>query len=104
MFIDNLRIRIEKLEGAIFGSEGTTTNTPSVTISSPASARNGTFTSDNMTTLQNVTAVIIFNGCVFRLYDNETGSGYKVYAYAHDGKLDRITVTINTRAWVLVKG
>lgn len=104
MFIDNLRIRIEKLEAAVFGSEGATGEVPTVTISSPASATNGTLTVENMTTLQNVTAVIVFNKCTFRLYDNETASGYKVYAYAHNGKFDKITVTINTRAWVLVRG
>lgn len=104
MFIDNLRVRVEKLEAAVFSNEASVIDNLEVTITAPKSATNGVLKDEDLQIITNNSASIIFNGDVFRLYDNETASGYKVYAHAHSGKFDKITVTLSTGSWVLVRG
>ena len=100
MFIDNLRVRVEKLEQAVFGRVNMTT---SVIIKAPDGATNGTLTDENILDIANG-ADILLSGSRYTLYENNAPGGYLVYAHPHNGKFDKIYVTINTKAWVLVRG
>lgn len=100
MFIDNLRVRVEKLEQAVFGRINGTT---SVTIKAPDGATNGTLTDENMLDIING-ADILVSGGRYTLYENNSSAGYLIYVHPHNGKFDKIYITINTKAWVLVRG
>ena len=74
----------------------------------PATATQGTLTDEQLLTLQNnKNNWISLNNELYRLNDEQTSSGYLVYS--HEGQdssklfqLKAITITISTKAWVLM--
>lgn len=74
----------------------------------PATATQGTLTDEQLLTLQsNKNNWISLNNELYRLNDEQTNSGYLVYS--HEGQdstklfqLKAITITISTKAWVLM--
>jgi hypothetical protein len=74
----------------------------------PATATQGTLTDEQLSTLQsNKNNWISLNNELYRLNDEQTSSGYLVYS--HEGQdstklfqLKAITITISTKAWVLM--
>lgn len=83
------------------------THAKTVTISDvPPTAEQGTFTEEQISALEeSINSIIVFNNEIYRLNDNGHEAGIK--GYSHTGvengvfMLKNITVTLNTRAWVL---
>lgn len=101
---DNILVRLRKLEHAVFNNEGIGGNEySSVTISSPITATNGALTDEDIHFLNDVTCVISWGEKVYRLRDDHTDTGYKVYAYHNGEYFEFITVTLSTGGWVLTK-
>lgn len=79
-----------------------------VQITAPTTSTNGQLSEEQLTTLQaNKGAYLMFNNEIFRLQDSQHISGYLVYSHiGYDNttatyKVKCITITINTRGWVL---
>lgn len=79
-----------------------------VQITAPTTSTNGQLTAEQMSTLQNNKgAYLMFNNEIYRLQDTQHTAGYLVYT--HIGyenttqvyNIKCITITINTRGWVL---
>lgn len=81
---------------------------PEVHITAPTTATNGQFTEEQMTALQsNLNSYITFNNEVYRFQDNQHSAGYLIYTHiGYENTVNKylikcITITINTRGWVL---
>lgn len=89
------------------GVDGTGISAVGVTISSTSSAKSGTLTEEQVNTLQNNDSnYILFNNEKYDLMDKQHDSGYLTYSHVgqdstHTFKIKSITITLNTRGWVL---
>lgn len=89
------------------GVDGSGISAVGVTISSPSSATSGTLTEEQLNTLQNNDSnYILFNNEKYDLMDKQHDSGFLTYSHVgqdstHTFKIKSITITINTRGWVL---
>lgn len=94
------------LQNAITSAENLPAQVQVLTISAPAAATNGTFTTAEFNALQASDGVsIMFNHEKYYLNDNGHIAGYKTYTHVgYENNMTiikAITVTISTKSWVL---
>lgn len=80
-----------------------------VTITSSATATSGTLTEAQLNTLQSSDSnYIVFNNEIYRLDDKQFNEGFLIYSHVGQDNnkeifIKEISITINTRGWVLTK-